>query len=242
MQQNVHQSPAPMIPVPQQLTISPAEKHRMYDPSLLHNQQQQQQQFSPINTRRQRTSVDTPTITSASPIVPIPSPEKKPRSRSKKLSTDSQPNELQQLIPSNINPPITDLPPQIINSTPVQQTINNEQLIINSSANVNNGNNIEANPFVSKSNEEEQTDIEKVREERTDSRSPSVGSSSVKSESVIKEIPLSGERHRLSRSKSPKSRWHHSPSPQQQQTNQSATIEEEQNSAITTTNDDNKYV
>jgi hypothetical protein len=241
MQQNVHQSPAPMIPVPQQLTISPAEKHHMYDPSLLHNQQQQQQ-FSPINTRRQRTSVDTPTITSVSPIVPIPSPEKKPRSRSKKLSTDSQPNEFQQAIPSNINPPITDLPPQIINSTPVQQTINNEQLMINSSANVNNGNNIEANPFVSKSNEEEQTDIEKVREERTDSRSPSVGSSSVKSESVIKEIPLSGERHRLSRSKSPKSRWHHSPSPQQQQTNQSATIEEEQNSAITTTNDDNKYV
>jgi len=241
MQQNVHQSPAPMIPVPQQLTISPAEKHHMYDPSLLHNQQQQQQ-FSPINTRRQRTSVDTPIITSVSPTVPIPSPEKKPRSRSKKLSTDSQPNEFQQPIPSNINPPITDLPPQIINSTPVQQTINNEQLIVNSSANVNNGNNIEANPFVSKSNEEEQTDIEKVREERTDSRSPSVGSSSVKSESVIKEIPLSGERHRLSRSKSPKSRWHHSPSPQQQQTNQSATIEEEQNSAITTTNDDNKYV
>jgi len=242
MQQNVHQSPAPMIPVPQQLTISPAEKHHMYDPSLLHNQQQQQQQFSPINTRRQRTSVDTPTITSVSPTVPIPSPEKKPRSRSKKLSTDSQPNEFQQPIPSNINPPITDLPPQIINSTPVQQTINNEQLIINSSANVNNGNNIEANPFVSKSNEEEQTDIEKVREERTDSRSPSVGSSSVKSESVIKEIPLSGERHRLSRSKSPKSRWHHSPSPQQQQTNQSATIEEEQNSAITPTNDDKKYI
>jgi hypothetical protein len=240
MHQNIHQTPAPMIPVPQQLTISPAERHHMYDQSLLHNQQQQQQ-FSPMNTRRQRTSADAPIHTSIPPTIPIPSPEKKTRSRSKKPSVDSQPNEIQQQIPSNINPPITNLPTEIINRAPVQQTINNEQFLTNSSTNVNNGNNIEVNPLVSKSNDEEQKYIEKIREERGDSRSPSVGSSSAKSESVIKEIPLSGERHRLSRSKSPKSRWHHSPSPQQQ-THQSATIEEEPNSVITTTNGDNKYV
>jgi hypothetical protein len=243
MHQNLHQAPAPMIPVPQQLTISPSERHPMYDQSLLHpQQQQQQQQYSPMHTRQQRISLDAPMNTSISPTVPIPSPEKKPRSRSKKPSVDSLPVEIQQPIPAHIPPPVVNLPTQIIQPAPVQQTINNQQPAINSSTtNINNGNNLEVNPFVSKSHEEEQKDIEKVREERGDSRSPSVGSSSAKSESVIKEIPLSGERHRLSRSKSPKSRWHHSPSPQEK-TNQSSTIEEEQNSALTTTNDDNTYV
>ncbi len=244
MHQNLHQSPAPMIPVPQQLTISPSERHHMYDPTLLHNQPQ----YSPMNTRQQRISVDNPMNVSISPNIPIPTPEKKPRTRSKKPSIDFQQNEIQQQqqqqqqIPLNINPPIINFPPEIINPTPIQQKINNEQFLNNSSTNVNNGNNIEVNPFVSKSIEEEQKDIEKLGHDRGDSRSPSVGSSSAKSESVIKEIPLSGERHRLSRSKSPKSRWHHSPSPQQPQTNQSATIEEEQNSAIPTTNDNNMYV
>jgi hypothetical protein len=241
MHQNLHQAPAPMIPVPQQLTISPAERLHMYDPSLLHQQQQhQQQQYSPMHTRQQRTSLDAPMNTSISPTVPIPSPEKKTRSRSKKLSVDSQPNEIQQPMPPHIPPPVVNIPTQIMHPAPVQQTINNQQFATNSSTNINNGNDLEMNLFVSKSLEEEQKDLEKVREERGDSRSPSVGSSSAKSESVIKEIPLSGERHRLSRSKSPKSRWHHSPSPSQ--TNQSSTIDEEQNSAITITNDDNKYV
>ena len=37
---------------------------------------------------------------------------------------------------------------------------------------------------------------------------------SIKSESVIKEVPMSGDRNRFSRSRSPKSRWHHaSPTP-----------------------------
>jgi len=242
MHQNLHQAPAPMIPIPQQLTISSTERHHMYDQSLLHNQQQQQQ-YSPMNTRQQRISVDNPMNPTISPPIPIQIPEKRTRTRSKKPSVDSRSNEIQQQIPSNINPSIVNLPIEIINPTPVQQTINDEQFVINSSTNVNNGNNIEVNPFVSKSIEEEQKDIEKIREDRGgDSRSPSVGSSSAKSESVIKEIPLSGERHRLSRSKSPKSRWHHSPSPQEQQTNQSATIEEEQNSIIPTINDDKKYV
>lgn len=257
MHQNLHQPPAPMIPIPQQLTISPSERHHMYDPSLLHTQQlQQQQQYSPMNTRQQRISVDNPMNASISPTLPIQTPEKKTRTRSKKPSIDSRPIEIQQEQPSpppqqqqqqqispNIVPPIINLPNEIINPTPVQQqTINNEQFIIDPSTNVNNGNNIEMNSFVSKSIEEEQKDIEKFREDRGDSRSPSVGSSSAKSESVIKEIPLSGERHRLSRSKSPKSRWHHSPSPSHPLNNQSATIEEEQNSAIPTTNDDNMYV
>jgi hypothetical protein len=237
MHQNLHQSPAPMIPVPQQLTISPSERHHIYDPSLLHNQPQ----YSPINTHQQRMNIDHPMNTSISPTIPIPTPEKKTRSRSKKPSIDSRTPEIQQQIPTNLQPPIVNLPTEIIHPAPVQQPNNNEHFVINSSTNVNNGDNIEVNPFVSKSIEEEQKDIEKLRDDRGDSRSPSVGSSSAKSESVIKEIPLSGERHRLSRSKSPKSRWHHSPSPQEQ-INQSTTIDEEQNSVTPTTNDDNKYV
>jgi len=241
--QNLHQSPAPMIPVPQQLTISPSERHHMYDQSLLHPQQQ----YSPMHTRQQRISIDNPINTSIPPpSIPIPTPEKKPRTRSKKPSVDSRPVEIhQEQIPSNINPPVINLPTETINPTPVQQTVNNRQFVTDSSTNVNNGNNIEVNPFVSKSIEEEQKHIEKIREDRADSRSPSVGSSSAKSESVIKEIPLSGDRHRLSRSKSPKSRWHHSPSPQeqqQQQTNQSTTIGGVQNSALPSTNNDHKYV
>jgi hypothetical protein len=242
MHQNLHQSPAPMIPVPQQLTISPSERHHMYDQSLLHNQQQQQQQqYLPMNTRQQRISVDHPMNTQISPPIPIPTPEKKTRTRSKKLSTDSPPVVMQQQqTPTNTNPPLVNLPQQIINPTSIPQTIHNEQFVSYPSTNINNGNNFEVNPFVSKSIEEEQKDIEKLRPDRGDSRSPSVGSSSAKSESVIKEIPLSGDRHRLSRSKSPKSRWHHSPSPQeqQQQTNQSITIEGVQNSALPSTNND----
>ncbi|CAF0956821.1 unnamed protein product [Didymodactylos carnosus] len=91
-------------------------------------------------------------------------------------------------------------------------------------------------------------DGDRSRSPSTSSRkrkSPSV-TSSVKSESVINEMPLSGERHRLSRSKSPKSRWRHSPSPSQpnqsQHQQQSKNIDEEQeeeenindNSIITT--------
>jgi hypothetical protein len=247
MHQNLHQPPAPMIPVPQQLTISPAERHHMYDQSLLHNQQQQQQQqqYLPMNTRQQRISVDHPMNTQISPPVPIPTPEKKTRARSKKPSIDSPPVIIPQQIATNINPPLVNLPHQIINPTSIPQTIHDEQFVSNASTNINNGNNFEVNPFVSKSIEEEQKDIEKLRPDRGDSRSPSVGSSSAKSESVIKEIPLSGDRHRLSRSKSPKSRWHHSPSPQeqqQQQTNQSTTIGGVQNSALPSTNNDHKYV
>lgn len=249
MHQNPHQAPAPMVPVPQQLTITPTERHHMYDPSLMHHQQQQQQQpqYSPMTTRQQRISVDQPMNTQISPTIPQAVPEKKPRTRSKKPSTDTPPVEiLAPQIPIHIEPPVVNLPPEIINPMPVQQTINNEQFVSNASADVNNGNNNEVNSFVSKSIEDEQKDIEKLRPDRGDSRSPSVGSSSAKSESVIKEIPLSGERHRLSRSKSPKSRWHHSPSPQelqqQQQAEQSATLEEAQNSAKSTTDVQPKYV
>ena len=249
MHQNLHQAPAPMVPVPQQLNIAPSERHHMYDPSLLHHQQQQQQQqlhqqYSPMNTRQQRISTEQPMNTQISPPIPQPTPEKKTRTRSKKPSTDTPPVEvLPQQMLTNVNPPIVNLPPEIINPTPVQQTMINEQFVSNTSTNINNGDNNEVNSFVSKSIEEEQNDIEKLRPDRGDSRSPSVGSSSAKSESVIKEIPLSGERHRLSRSKSPKSRWHHSPSPHDQPlTNQSVTIGEEQNSAAPTTDDKSKYV
>ena len=251
MHQNPHQPPAPMVPVPQQLTITPTERHHMYDPSLLHHQQQQQQQqqqlppqYSPMNTRQQRISVDQSMPTQISPSIPQPVPEKKTRTRSKKPSTDTPPVEiLAHQIPINVDPSMVNFLPEIIDPMPVQQTIDNEQFVINASADVNNGNNNEVNSFVSKSIEDEQKDIEKLRPDRGDSRSPSVGSSSAKSESVIKEIPLSGERHRLSRSKSPKSRWHHSPSPhEQQQAEQSAAIEETQNSAKTTADAKPKYV
>ncbi|CAF2633180.1 unnamed protein product [Rotaria sp. Silwood2] len=235
IQQNIHQSPAPMIPVPQQLTLSPSERSQIDDESLLHNQEQEEE-LSPMNTREKRTSVDTPVDTSMSTTIPLSTPEKRSRTRSKKTSVDSQQNEIQQPTSSMEN-----LSTEIINTTPIEPTIINEPIVTNTSTTDNNGNNIEVNPIVSKSNEEEQKDRDNIGEEREDSRSPSVGSSSAKSESVIKEIPLSGERHRLSRSKSPKSRWHHSPSPQQQ-TNQSTTIEEEPNSVVTPTNDDNNNI
>ncbi|CAF3987086.1 unnamed protein product, partial [Rotaria sp. Silwood2] len=235
IQQNIHQSPAPMIPVPQQLTLSPSERSQIDDESLLHNQEQEEE-LSPMNTREIRTSVDTPVDTSMSTTIPLSTPEKRSRTRSKKTSVDSQQNEIQQPTSSMEN-----LSTEIINTTPIEPTIINEPIVTNTSTTDNNGNNIEVNPIVSKSNEEEQKDRDNIGEEREDSRSPSVGSSSAKSESVIKEIPLSGERHRLSRSKSPKSRWHHSPSPQQQ-TNQSTTIEEEPNSVVTPTNDDNNNI
>lgn len=226
--QNIHQSPAPMIPVPQQLTISPSSGSHVYNQSDLPNQEQ----YTPMNTRQKRASVED---TRASSNVPTASSAKVPRTRSKKASIDSRTNEIQQEIPSTIKPPVTNVATESINPTPIQPTIHIERVVTDS---IPTGYNIEMNPIVSKSIEGEQKDIENIREERDDSRSPSVGSSSVKSESVIKEIPLSGERHRLSRSKSPKSRWHHSPSPQQP-INQTVPIEEEQDSAKTPTNDDN---
>ena len=285
MHQNIHQPPAPMIPVPQQLNVSPSERHHMYDPSLLHNQQQQQQQqqYLQMNARQQRISVDHPMNPQISPPIPAPiaaplqTPEKKPRARSKKPSVDSptiamqqqqqplyqqpppqqpvllqqtpppqqyqQQQQLQQQISPNINPPPVNLPQQVVTPTSIPQTVHNEQFVTHPPTSINNGNNIELNPFVSTSIEEEQKDFDRLRPDRGESRSPSVGSSSTKSESVIKEIPLSGDRHRLSRSKSPKSRWHHSPSPQdQQQSNQSTTIEETPNSALSSTNNGHRYV
>ena len=216
----------------------------MYDPSLLHNQQQQQQ-FTPMNTRRGRTSVDAPLNHMISPTAPLPSPEKRTRSRSKKPSVDSQPLDIQQQheqIYAQMNFPIENPPSETINNAPVQQAIDDELIMINPLANENHGSNIELNPFVSKSNEEEQKDVDKEGGERGTSRSPSVDSSSAKSESVIKEIPLSGERHRLSRSKSPKSRWHHSPSPPQplQDEVSSVTNHEAQNSVVATELNDQK--
>ena len=238
MQQSAHASPSPTIPVPQQLTVSPGNQHPMYEqPHLQQPPPPQQQQFAPMTTRQQRASVDTPINVTASSAAPAVSPERKPRTRSKKPSIDSQPIESQQSVPANNPPPIQITAPEI-----VQPPVISEPKIEHPTSGSTVGNNLEVNAFVSKSHEEEQKDLGQVREERGDSRSPSVDSSSVKSESVIKEIPLSGDRHRLSRSKSPKSRWHHSPSPQQPQTNQSSTIEEEQHSAAPTTNDDTKYV
>ncbi|CAF3478751.1 unnamed protein product [Rotaria socialis] len=284
MQQNIHQAPAPMIPVPQQLTISSAERSQMYDQSILHNEQREQE-ISYMQTRQKRTSADNSIDTSmSSSTIPQTTPERRTRTRSKKVSVDSQQIEIPQQLPPMENiptevlrvenvpievspmetvpievppmetipievprvanvpievPPMEIIPTEVIHPTPIQPTINYEQVVNNtSSTNDNIGNNIEVNPIVSKNSEEENKDRENIREEREDSRSPSVGSSSAKSESVIKEIPLSGERHRLSRSKSPKSRWHHSPSPQEQM-HQPATIEEEPNSVITPTNDDN---
>ncbi|CAM4797453.1 unnamed protein product [Rotaria magnacalcarata] len=304
MQQNIHQAPTPMIPVPQQLTISSSERSQMHDQSILHDQQKEQE-ISYMQTRQKRTSADNSIDTfMSSSTIPQTTPERRTRTRSKKVSVDSQQIEIPQqlspvenvppevppvenvppevppvenvppevppveIIPIEVPPvetipievppvetipievppmetipievpPMETIPTEVIHPTPIQPTINNEQVVNNSSStNDNIGNNIEVNPIVSKNSEEENKDRENIREEREDSRSSSVGSSSAKSESVIKEIPLSGERHRLSRSKSPKSRWHHSPSPQEQM-HQPATIEEELSSVITPTNDDN---
>lgn len=166
-------------------------------------------QMSPMTTRQSRTSVDTPTT----------SPTKKTRSRSKNPSVDSRPVEI---------PPVE---PTI--SVPIEISSNDVQANLNENSTISSSKTIELEPFVSKKSDDEDQQKEKEKEEeeeeRRDSRSPSVGSSSAKSESVIKEIPLSGDRHRLSRSKSPKSRWHHSPSPQDQQTNPPTIVEEPEN-------------
>ncbi len=93
----------------------------------------------------------------------------------------------------------------ISNST----SINNEQIILDTS------NNVEVNSFVSKSNEEEEKNI------GGEIHLSSVGSSNhAKTESIVKEIPLSAD--------------------EQQRFNQSETINEKQNSAIHITNDDIK--
>lgn len=257
MQQNIHQVGAPMIPVPQQLTLSPSEPAHVYDQSVLRNQQIQQE-IPHMQTRHKRASADISIDASMSLTTPQATPERRTRTRSKKASIDSQQVEVPQQVP-----PVENSQPEIIQPTPIptsvekEQIVNNNAIISNNNATINNNNattnnnnatitnnndnNAEVNPIVSKSNQEEYKDRENIRDEREASRSPSVGSSSAKSESVIKEIPLSGERHRLSRSKSPKSRWHHSPSPQQQ-IHSSSTIEEEQSSVTASPNDDNKYV
>ncbi len=88
---------------------------------------------------------------------------------------------------------------------------NNEEIVLD------NSNNIEVNSFVSKSNEEEEKNIEKIGE-KTD-LTPVGSIDNAKSESIVKEIPLSDEQQRL---------------------NQSETINEKQNSAINISNDDIK--
>jgi hypothetical protein len=233
----MHQTPAPMIPVPQQLTISPSEQQQIYHQSLSQSPQQ------PMNTRRGRTSVDAQFNASISPpIMATPSPEKKPRAaRSKKPSVDSQSHEIEpqqtlSMVENSINQ-MLDIPAtnELPSPPPAPSIV------------VNTDNNLEVNAFVSKRIDDEEKELEKELEDTAragESRSPSVGSSSAKSESVIKEIPLSGERHRLSRSKSPKSRWHHSPSPQEDpsQIPPVATVDGEHPSATTSTNGDEKYV
>ncbi|CAF0804997.1 unnamed protein product [Rotaria sordida] len=129
--------------------------------------------------------------------------EKKTRARSKKSSIDSSSNENS-------------------NTTSNQQVINNEQNVLDVSSN---DNNVEMKPFVSKSIEEEQKDIEKIGAELYPS---SVGNNSAKLESIIKEIPSSDEQQHSNQSKS------------EQQDNQSATIDEEKNSATNVVNDDTK--
>ncbi len=103
------------------------------------------------------------------PVIPIETitipPEKPTRTRSKKPSIDSQSN-----------------------STSISQ----EQTTLDTSTN---NNNIEMIPFVSKSNEEKQKDIEKIGGEVNSSSMDT--SNNDKSESIIKEIPLSDEQQRL---------------------------------------------
>lgn len=206
------------------------------------------QQSTPMKTRQTRSSHDASLNTSASSVVATPSPEKRTRTRGKKPSIDSQPivqepTEQVEVQPKPIPKPVEEVQPeQPIVPPIVQEEPAQENTIVDAPSNINDENNLEVNSFVSKSNEDDQKDLGEERGERGESRSPSVGSSSAKSESVIKEIPLSGDRHRLSRSKSPKSRWHHSPSPREpeHQTNQVTTIEEENGSASKTNDGDEK--
>lgn len=93
------------------------------------------------------------------------------------------------------------------------RTNNNEEIVLDDS------DNIEVNLFVSKSKEEDKKNIENIG---GDINLPSIGSiNNAKSESIVKEIPLSDEQQRL---------------------NQSETINNEQDSAIEISNDDNKLV
>ena len=81
-------------------------------------------------------------------------------------------------------PPSVDSPTK---ENPPSKAINNEHIVLDPS------NNVGASTFVSKSSEEEKN-IEKLAEE---THLPSIGSSSAKSESIVKEIPPSDEQQRL---------------------------------------------
>ncbi len=120
------------------------------------------------------------------PIVPS-TPEKKTRAQSRKSS-------------------------EISDTTSVQQSITNEQIVLNTSIN---DDNLKVQPFVSKSIEEKPNDIEKLGEKS------SVGNSNAK----LEQIPLSNEQQHLNQSIS-----------QQQQ------IQEEQNPAKHVTNDNQNQV
>lgn len=123
------------------------------------------------------------------------------------------------------NSSIDSTPHEYLNTTSDRQLINNESNVVNVSIN---GNNMEVESFVSKSTEEEeQKDIEKIGGE---SYTPSVGSNSAKSESILKESPLSDEQH-LNQTNSEQ---------QQQHTNQLLTISEKLTSATPVTNNDLK--
>lgn len=144
-------------------------------------------------------------VTDTSIVVSL-TPEKNTRVHTENSSIDSTPNEY-------------------LNTTSDRQLINNESNVVNVSIN---GNNMEVESFVSKSTEEEeQKDIEKIGGE---SYTPSVGSNSAKSESILKESPLSDEQH-LNQTNSEQ---------QQQHTNQLLTISEKLTSATPVTNNDLK--
>jgi hypothetical protein len=105
------------------------------------------------------------------PIVPS-TPEKKTRAQSRKSSVASRSDE-------------------ISDTTPVQQSVINEQIVLDTSINDD-----KVQPFVSKSIEEKPNDIEKLGEK-------SVGNSNTKLDSIIKEIPLSNEQQQIEEEQNP---------------------------------------
>jgi len=111
------------------------------------------------------------------PIVPA-TPEKKTRAQSRKSSVASRSDE-------------------ISDTTSVQQSITNEQIVLDTSIN---DDNLKVQTFVSKSIEEKPNDIEKLGEKSCLS---SVGNSNAKLDSIVEAIPLSNEQQQIEEKQNP---------------------------------------
>lgn len=121
-----------------------------------------------------------------------------------KIDVDETPSIIVTTVPVEITPLIV---VKETTTTTVEPVINDEiELTVNSKS-VSRSNSVE-----SQSRSPTRSLSPSIEASKSKSKSPS-SNVSIKSESVIKEVPMSGDRNRFSRSRSPKSRWHASPTP-----------------------------